>query len=109
MNSLGCMTCPDGEKRLAMQRGLCHACYRLRRLDVLAGRATWAELAAKGMCRQTDEEQGRPRNERFAIAYSKRRGKDARNGHDSAGGQVQGLPAKDPGECEVVPGVPPDG
>jgi hypothetical protein len=43
---LGCLTC---RQRVATSRGCCERCYGRHRLAVAQGRATWADLEARGL------------------------------------------------------------
>jgi hypothetical protein len=69
LKSLACRLCPPGAKKIAKTRGLCHTCYRLKRVEVNAGKTTWKELAAQDLCHLTPGEMGLPKNVLFSRQY----------------------------------------
>jgi hypothetical protein len=65
MKSLACQMCPEGKRRFAKVRGLCHTCYKGTLDRVKANLTTWRELAAQGLATLTPEEEGKSRNTLF--------------------------------------------
>lgn len=65
LRNFACQMCPDGKRRIGKQRGLCSGCYHKARTAVKAGKLTWRDLHAKGLCTLTPEECGHKRNVLF--------------------------------------------
>lgn len=84
-----CLACPAACTRYAAQtRGLCRKHYLPLYRQVKEGRATWAELAAQGLCKLTDVERGLPSGYRFQTAAERAQGGAMLNGDQAAAGPL---------------------